>query len=229
MNKHKSRGFTLIEIMVSVALLAVVSVLVFSAINSAFNSYEVLVKRSKSQSEFASVFSIINDDLVNIVPRPIRTASNKREGAFVFDLVASEYLIEFTRSGTSIINQDAQTIRQMGIDSPQTGLSRVAYKFADETLYRYEWGILDRDKQAENTLDRESALLKEVADVQVIAYSVTQDSALQEETRWPATSLTGRSRTKEFLILPGGVSLRIFLKDGKEFFLFFPGTAGVTI
>ena len=230
MNKQgDNKGFTLIEIMVAVALLAIISVLVFSSINSSFKSYEILAQRSKSQSEFARVFSVINDDLINIVPRPIRRGENQREGAFVFDGDTSEYLVEFTRGGSSIIDEDAETLREMNIDNPQTGLSRVGYKFAEETLYRYEWAILDRDRGTDIPEDYESVLLEEVSDVQVLVYSARRDGSLQEETRWPATALSGRSRGKEYLILPAGISLRIILKDDREYFLFLPGAAGVSI
>ena len=224
--KRAPAGFTLIEMMVAVALLAIISVLVFSSIRAAFTSFEAISLKSKSQSKFASTFSIINDDLVNLVARPIRVDINKQEGAFLAEGFESEYLIEFTRGGLQVINTDGVQLKSLGLSSPQIGLARIAYKFADETLYRYEWGILDTNIK-DTAFEKENTLLEDVSDVQVLTYSLTRAKALQEETRWPATSLSTRNSKKELLQLPAAVSLLIKLKDGKEFFLFFPGSNGV--
>lgn len=224
-----ARGFTLIELMVAIALLAILSVMVFSSINSSFQSYESLSNRGRIQSGFAGVVSILNDDFINMSPRAVRTTANLREAAFVFNDSNSEYLLQFTRSGTSKIDLDKQTLSEMGIASPQIGYSRVAYRFADSTLYRYEWGILDRDKRNTDDFAKESVLVEDVLDVQVIVYSANKDGALNEQSKWPATALSRRSVKKEFLILPAGVSMRIIFGDDKELNLFFPGVLGTSI
>ncbi|MBE8182899.1 MAG: prepilin-type N-terminal cleavage/methylation domain-containing protein [Candidatus Portiera sp.] len=226
---NRVRGFTLIELMVAVGLLAILSTLVFSSINSAFQSFDSLSNRGRIQSGFAGVVSILNDDFINISPRAVRTSTNTREAAFVFNDQNSEYLLQFTRSGASIIDGENERIKQLGIASPQVGFSRVAYRFADSTLYRYEWGILDRDKKNLDDFAQESVLIEDVYDVQVIVYSANKDNSLSEQTKWPATALTRRSVKKEFLILPAAVSLRIILEDSREFVLFFPGATGVAI
>ena len=223
-------GFTLIELMVAVGLLAILSIMVFSSINSSFSSFEVLSKRSRAQSEFSSAFSVINDDLFNLAPRAVRTGTNKREHAFIIGDTNSEFVMEFTRSGNEIVSGDNVKLKENGFDNPQVGLSRVAYKFADSTLYRYEWGVLDRDrKDNDNIQDRESILMEEVAEVQILAYTQRNDSSLQEETRWPPTANRGRTRNKEHLLLPAAISLRIILLDEREYEFFFPGTAGTNI
>lgn len=229
MNNQK-RGFTLIELMVSIGLLAILSVMVFSSISSAFQSFESLSNRGRIQSGFAGVISILNDDFINVSPRAIRTTNtNMREAAFIFNDQNSEYLIQFTRSGASIIDGEFDRIKQLGIDNPQTGFSRVAYKFADSTLYRYEWGILDRDKKNIDDYAHESILIEDVYDVQILVYSANKDGSLNEQSKWPATSITRRSVKKEFLILPAAVSIRIILEDSREFLLFFPGATGIAI
>ena len=232
MNKN-SKGFTLIELMVAISLLAVLSVLVFSSINSSFKSFEALSNNGRIQSGLAGVISIMSDDFINMTPRAVRTSSNinsnSREGAFVYNNDDSDYLLQFTRSGNSIIAEDNSKLRQMGVDNPQSGFSRVAYKFADSRLYRYEWGVLDRDKENVDDFARESILLEDVYDTQIIVYSESKDGSLNEEDKWPPTSLSGSSVKKEFIILPAGISIRVILNDSREYLLFFPGAAGITI
>lgn len=223
--KNKSAGFTLIELMVSVTLLAIISVLVFSSIRAAFSSFETIALKSSSQSELVSTLGIINDDLINIVPRPVRVAPNKQLGAFISEGSSGEYLLEFTRGGMQIINTEGSRLKSLGLSSPQTGLARIAYRFSDESLYRYVWGILDTDLE-DSAFERENVLLSDLSDVQVLTYSLTEDNILQEETRWPATAISTRNPNNKLLLLPAAVALLIKFKDGKEFSLFFPGSAG---
>lgn len=214
---NRYKGFTLIELMVSVALLAIISVMTFSAIQSAFNTYEKLAVQSRAQSLFVAAMNIINDDMANLVARPVRTTQATSLEAFHLEGLEGEYIVEFTRGGIFVYQFEEEQLKVMGLASPQTDLARVAYQFVDRTLYRYEWTTLDAQERIVEAASQQ-VLFENVEDVQIIAYSRDQDGELQEEYQWPPAE----GRNKE-LLLPVAISILVHLENRGEFVFFLPG------
>ena len=217
--RTRDAGFTLIELLVSVALLAIISVMTFSAIQTAFNVYEKLFVQARQQSHFVIALGILNDDMANLIARPVRVTEGTRRDAFYLEGSEGDYLVEFTRGGLYVYRLDETELRSMGLASPQTDLARIAYHFADNTFYRYEWTTLDpRERSEENAKKR--ALLKNVEEVQIVAYSQDRDGALREEYQWPPVE---GARDRAALLLPVAVSILIRFQNQGEHVLFFPG------
>jgi len=212
-----NKGFTLVELMVSVALLAIISVLTYAAIQSAFHTYDRLSNQGREQSRFVAALGVINEDMANLVARPVRTNENTKKNAFHVDGVEGEYLVEFTRGGLFVYQLEGEEIIAMGLASPQTGLARVAYGFRENGFYRYEWTVLDPQESTEESAHQQ-LLFENVADVQIIAYSQDQDGKLREEYQWPPVE-----GSQAALLLPVAISIRFFFQDKGEYVLFFPG------
>ena len=217
--RKDNRGFTLVELMVSVALLAIISLITFSAIQSAFNTYEKLAVRTRSQSLFVTSLNIISDDMVNLVSRPVRITGRTRVDAFHLTGIEGEYMVEFTRRGIFIYQLEAEQLKNMRLANPQTDLARIAYQFTDSTLYRYVWRNLDvEERHAEDATKQ--VLFDNVEDVQIFAYSQDKDGELQEEYTWPPVK--GKNRN---LLLPVALSIKVQLQGGEDFEFFFPGVS----
>lgn len=216
-----NKGFTLVELMVSVALLAIVSVLTYAAIQSAFQTYERLSTQGRDQSRFVAALGVINEDMANLVARPVRAGETDKRDAFRLEGLEGEYLVEFTRGGLFVYQLDGEELKTMGLASPQTGLARVAYGFRDNSFYRHEWTVLDPQERTEELVHRQ-LLFENVADAQVIAYSQDQDGELREEYQWPPVE--GRN-SNAALLLPVAVSIRFLFQDKGEYVLFFPGVS----
>ena len=219
--RKRNEGFTLIELMVSVALLAIISVMTFSAIQSAFGVYERLFVQARQQSHFVIALGILNDDMANLIARPVRVTEETSKDAFHLEGSEGEYLLEFTRGGLFVYRLDETELKSMGLASPQTDMARIAYYFADDAFYRYEWTTLDPEERTEENAKKQ-VLLENVEEVQIVAYSQDEDGALQEEYQWPPVE---GSDDNAALLLPVAVSILIRLQDQGEHFLFFPGVS----
>lgn len=217
--KHQ-HGFTLVELMVAVALFAILSTITFAAIQSALRSFEALTTKTHRQSELATALGILNDDFYNMSPRPIRNAPNVQREAFLARGPEETYFVEFTRAGLPIYKLPGEQLRSLGMASPQTGLARVAYQFTEEAIYRYEWNVLDADRSAATAETRRALILSGVDDVQVLTYSRDRDGALREQPSWPPVSARKQEALRQ---LPQAVSVLIRLQDLGELELFYAG------
>ncbi|MDH5485806.1 MAG: type II secretion system minor pseudopilin GspJ [Gammaproteobacteria bacterium] len=142
-NKRGSSGFTLIEIMIAMAIFAILSVLAYGGLNSVINSRErTLVSMARLQ-ELQVTMSHLQRDMQQIINRPGRDEL----GSTLADLRASQgedLIIQFTRNG---LRNPAGIVRGH--------LQRVAYKLDEDKLLRLSWPYVDRasaDQVVENTL-----------------------------------------------------------------------------
>lgn len=129
----RARGFTLLEILVAVAIFAIVGVL-------AFGGYSQLTLQSQRLNDAAARTRAIQtavhriaQDFASIEPRPMREPlGDGVQPALVADS-RSDQLAEFTHAGWS---------NPAGV--PRSTLQRVAYRLEDGKLIRSYWVALDR-------------------------------------------------------------------------------------
>jgi len=126
----RSRGFTLIELIVAMTIIVLVSISAYQMLN------QIVIANDRNQQVMDEQWDLfllknqITEDLFNIVNRPIRDQLGALEQAFVLDKRDIE--LAFTRGGIQIFQQK------------QTSLQRIAYDLDNEDLYRYYWVNLDR-------------------------------------------------------------------------------------
>ena len=130
---NREAGFTLLEILVAIAIFAIVAVL-------AYGGYSELTRQSQRLSESAARIRAIQttvqrmvQDFSSLEPRPVREPlGDGVQSALIAD-TRSERLAEFTHSGWS---------NPAGV--PRSTLQRVAYRLVDGKLSRNYWVMLDR-------------------------------------------------------------------------------------
>jgi general secretion pathway protein J len=132
-------GFTLIEVLVAVAIFAVISLGSWQVLSQVISSKRQLELRSEQLRQLQKAVWLISRDIHNVVDRPIRNNEGQTEAA-ISSLITG-YALSLTRNGW------ANPLNQR-----RSNLQRVAYAVergsgGDAALIRYYWPVLDRAPQ----------------------------------------------------------------------------------
>jgi general secretion pathway protein J len=162
-----SRGFTLLELLVALAVFAVMSVMAFGGLRAVLNASESTQASASRLAAVQQAFVVIGRDAEQAQRRPVRDEYGDVQPALRVGSVADRRLFELSRAGWSNPAGHARST-----------LQRVAYRHEDGTLYRLYWPVLDR---AQDSAVQERVLLTGVNAVQVRVL----DPDGQWQTDWP--------------------------------------------
>lgn len=191
---RRPSGFTLLELLVAVAIFALLSAMAYSGIASVITTREGVERNMTRLAEVQRTVMALGSDLRLAANRGIRDEYGDLQQPMVsnpLSRTAQGALIELTRAGYP---------NPLGL--PRSDLQRVAYLIEDQTLYRLTWPELDR---SQDTLPRRTALAGGVLDLS-FRY-LDRDLAWHEQ--WPPAS--GASTP-----LPDAVELILELEDWDE-------------
>ena len=133
-----SRGFTLLELLISLVIFSLIAAMAYSGLNN------VLIARSQTEAKVQQLYKLqmaltmMERDVEQVVDRPIRDEYGDEKPAFVGNEYG-DYLLEFTHTGW--LNP---------LSSPRSNLQRVAYSIKEEKLIRTIWYALDRAQDSEH-------------------------------------------------------------------------------
>ena len=126
-------GFTLVELMVALAIFALISVAGVTLLRSGSDTQIAVKNRLEDLSRTNRLANALESDLAQAIARPVRDAAGQPVPAFVqSDADMPGALFGFVRAGWS--NFD---------DAPRAGLQRVTYVLEDKSLRRATWPMLD--------------------------------------------------------------------------------------
>ncbi|MBF0218723.1 MAG: type II secretion system minor pseudopilin GspJ [Gammaproteobacteria bacterium] len=135
--KLRQTGFTIIELIIALAMFALISVMAYGGLNSMLKSEAQLASHSERFGKLQRTLFYLHEDLMQLVARPIRDSYGERQAPLQSRDMGSPSL-EFTRAGWS--NPARQS---------RSTLQRVGYGLEDDRLTRYSWQILDRSYESE--------------------------------------------------------------------------------
>ena len=151
--RHAAGGFTLLELLIAIALFALLGLATYRMLEAVLRSDEVVRVREAQLRELGRAVWRLEQDLIQAVPRPVRDSYGDEQNAFIGQLSSSEggAMLEFTRSGW----RNPTGLRR-------ANLQRLSWQLSGTHLERRFWAVLDRDvdsqPQVQRVLDDVTAL-----------------------------------------------------------------------
>lgn len=195
MERIKPRGFTLIEVLVSMIIFVVLSAIAYGGLTSILRSREYAEEYLNRLQALQMTFLYLKRDIEQAVLRPIRDELGEELPPLKGGGISGVFL-ECTRAGW---NNPANL--------PRSTLQRVAYDYTGDKLYRVFWRVLDR---APDTKPVRRSLLEGVKHIEVRF----MDNNLQAHDHWP---LEDKKETQEAEKLPRAIALRLEMEGMGEF------------
>ena len=189
---RRAGGFTLLELLVAIAIFALISGMVYGGLQGVMTQREQTAQQSQRLADLQLAYRIMLRDLEQLIDRGIRN----QFGSEVDALVGGSGFngVEFTRAGHP---NPAGFLR--------SDLQRVAYIPDEDRLLRHTWRVLDR---AQDTEPDEQVLVEGVNEFTMRFLDVSNEW----QTRWPpAQAVSGQPAG-----LPRAVEVRLDLRDMGE-------------
>ena len=125
-------GFTLVEVLIAMAVTALISVVAYTGLSSALSGAESLRSASGRAHDINQTWALLSRDLRQVVNRPVVDEFGQTVSALMGGEMALEPLA-LTRAGWH--NSSA---------APRSALQRVRWWLEDERLWRGYFPVLDR-------------------------------------------------------------------------------------
>ena len=186
----RQRGFTLIEAVVSVFLLAVLSLMSYQALDLIMGANERSRTDLADEIRLQRAWQIINRDLMHLRDRRFKDGLGTIEGAYITN--NSEFGVRFSRGGGPMLRTNP------------SGIRRIEYRLNDDQqLVRQSWGITESPRFSDGVTQ---VLVDNVSEVDFQHY----DEMGNISPLWPPIS----SSTPD--VLPKMIRVTIRLQDGTE-------------
>jgi general secretion pathway protein J len=183
--RRRTRGFTLVEALLALAIFGVISVLAYRATSALTEGEARLSAEASRWRALEALFTRFEADIRQAIPRPVR-AGAAREPAWMGTTFAGQSALVFTRAGSEFFVEPAPAGQRMG------------YRLRDGTIELAYWPQLDHVETAQPLV---YPLVSDVA-AWKLEY-LARDGSWRE--RWP---LLGEDA------IPRAVRLTLTLADG---------------
>jgi len=135
--KKTQYGFTLLEVLIAVAIFSVVSLASFTIFDTVLRGDENSKIRSDRQNELQRAFLLIERDFTQIAKRNMRVNGEAPSDSFLQtaddSFLADEQAITFVRNGWT----------NPGLLLPRSDMQSVAYRLEEDTLQRLHYNFVD--------------------------------------------------------------------------------------
>lgn len=204
--RFRRRGFTLIEVLIAMAITAFVSVLSYQTLSTAITGIESARDASERLHEINRAFTVMSRDIRQITNRPVVDEFGQLASAVSGGPLARDPL-RLTRSGW-----------HNSTGAPRSTLQRIAYRLEDGELLRLTYPVLDRTTAIEPVetvlLDKVDALefrfLPTINDLEV------DRSQTIDRRFWQENWLAEVGFTNQLIAPPAAIEMRITLADWDE-------------
>ena len=130
----RQTGFTLLELLIAMAIFAIMAAMAYGGLKTVLDTQHATTDRAAELRQLQQALQLLNEDLLQALPRPIRDELGDPEQAFIGG--RSELLLSLTRATPELMPMEQGS-----------RLQRISYRFEDGKLYRLVWNTLDRTQQ----------------------------------------------------------------------------------
>lgn len=200
----KSNGFTLVEVLIALAITAFVAAISYTGLSTVISGVESTRAVAERTWEVNRALMIVSRDLRHFVERPVRDEFGEEEPALIGGR-AARFMLSFTRSGWH--NSGGQ---------PRSNLQRVNYLWLEDSLWRESYPVLDR---ASVTEPQRVLLLEGVTDLRLSfldapgSLSPGARGTVVDTRNWPENWVADTSQPGVALPPPAALELVLELED----------------
>ena len=188
----KQRGFTLVELLVAMAVVAVIGAMALGGLNTVLKQQDIATQRTDRWRAIQFAMRMIVQDVAQIHPRPMRQELGDGWRPSLWADPRADYALELSHGGWS---------NPAGL--PRGTIQRVAYDVEEDKLIRTHWAVVDRNF---GSAPIRTELLDDVDRVEVRFL----DNASQWRTEWPGLAQTSYA---DLVARPRAVEFTIYLND----------------
>ena len=203
--RRSSVGFTLVEVLIALAITAFVSTIAYTSISTVIIGMESTRENSRRSYEVNRAWMIISRDMRQFSNRPVRDEFGEQEPALSGG-PAARFLLSLTRGGWHNPN-----------GHPRSNLERVNYRLEDNALWRDSYPVLDRSGDTEPAGVR---LLEDVEDLRLLflgSIDLAGGTGVNLDTRqWPDNWVADTSQPNVTLAPPVALQITLQLADWGE-------------
>lgn len=184
MTSRRSHGFTLIEVLVAMAIFGVLTILAYMALAQTLASAEMLTERMDRLQAIQRTMRYLGNDLSSASPRPVRDELGTSYMPAVMVSPANNFALAVTHGGWT---------NPAGL--PRSTQQRSIYRLEDGKLFRIYYNVLDATYSND-------ALSTEILDgVESLEFRLLLDNG-QTTNQWPpdGTPENYRPRAVEIIL-----------------------------
>ena len=185
----RQTGMTLLELLVALAIFAMLAAMAYGGLNAVLRTGHKTGDAAQRLAQLQMAFHLLEKDLMQAVPRPIRQNHTMQLPAMIKDIDSGG--LEFTRTG-----------RPNPSGLQRSHLLRVRYRLEDETLFRDHWNLIDRPDDGN---PKTTPLMSGLSEL-ILRFHLNGN----ESPNWPIDS-------NDFTTLPEAVEIELVLNDWGHF------------
>ncbi|CAK0746046.1 general secretion pathway protein J [Gammaproteobacteria bacterium] len=152
------QGFTLLELLVAIAIFAVLAAMAYAGLNSVLSTSHHAARQVERLAKVQIAVATISRDFTQLAMRTIRDEYGDPQPAFLASGLRGNKGIEFTRGG-----------RRNPGGFIRSSLQRIGYIVQDNQLFRVSWQVLDRAQDSNSIsipiIDRVNGLILRFMDI----------------------------------------------------------------